>query len=365
MDNSKVSIVVPIYNVQAYLRRCLESLINQTYENIEIVCVDDGSTDNSGSICDEYAKKDSRVRVLHKENGGVSSARNAGLNIAGGGYITFIDSDDYVDLDYIEILSREIEECDAVACCALCRGYENGEIKRPQLAEGKDSIYLNNAEIKEAYERVYRFRRAFYFAVGRLYKANRIEDMQFSEELSKSEDIIFNLQFLQRANKVKIINYAGYVYYDNSESITHRVGTGYSPLLEHGYRREWEMEKVEKLKWGLGEDFIIEEERKQIPTRCWNEIANLFSPGSPYGFREKNRKLKEIITSEEFRKVIGNQRYKELSLGGKLAKICIGLHFPVLVNLFVRLVLLVQKLVINVFGIRKMKVWVGKHKPKT
>ena len=85
MENSKVSVIIPIYNAGAYLRRCLDSITGQTYENIEIICVDDGSSDDSGAICDEYAERDARIHVIHKENGGVSSARNAGLEIAGGG----------------------------------------------------------------------------------------------------------------------------------------------------------------------------------------------------------------------------------------------------------------------------------------
>ena len=85
MENEKVSIIIPVYNVSAYLRECLDSVINQTYQNIEIICIDDGSTDDSGKICDEYAEKDSRISVIHKENGGISSARNAGLNMTGGG----------------------------------------------------------------------------------------------------------------------------------------------------------------------------------------------------------------------------------------------------------------------------------------
>lgn len=94
--NDLISIVVPIYNVQDYLERCIESIILQTYKNIEIILVDDGATDNSGKICDEYLKKDERIKVVHKENGGLSDARNVGKENANGKYIAFIDSDDYV-----------------------------------------------------------------------------------------------------------------------------------------------------------------------------------------------------------------------------------------------------------------------------
>lgn len=94
--NDLISIVVPIYNVQDYLERCIQSLISQTYKNIEIILVDDGATDNSGKLCDEYLKKDERIKVIHKENGGLSDARNVGKENANGKYIAFIDSDDYI-----------------------------------------------------------------------------------------------------------------------------------------------------------------------------------------------------------------------------------------------------------------------------
>ena len=101
---SLVTIIVGIYNGERYLAKCIDSIINQTYENIEIILVDDGSTDNSSQICDEYAKADSRIRVIHKKNGGVSSARNSGISIAKGNYFCFVDQDDFLALDYVEYL---------------------------------------------------------------------------------------------------------------------------------------------------------------------------------------------------------------------------------------------------------------------
>ena len=104
MNDTLISIVVPVYNVSQYLERCIQSVIYQTYENLDIILIDDGSTDNSGLICDKYAKIDKRIRVLHQQNSGLSAARNAGIEIAKGKYITFIDSDDYVDSDYVSFL---------------------------------------------------------------------------------------------------------------------------------------------------------------------------------------------------------------------------------------------------------------------
>lgn len=105
MNSGKlVSIIIPVYNVEKYLKRCIDSLCNQTYKNIEIILVNDGSTDSSGIICDQYEKKDSRVKVIHKLNGGLSEARNTGMEVASAQWITFVDSDDYVSLSYISNL---------------------------------------------------------------------------------------------------------------------------------------------------------------------------------------------------------------------------------------------------------------------
>lgn len=113
-----ISVIVPVYKVEKYINKCVDSIINQTYTNLEIILVDDGSPDNCGNICDEYAKKDNRIKVVHKENAGVSSARNIGLEKSSGKYITFIDADDYVEKNYCEELLNilKIENADCVAC---------------------------------------------------------------------------------------------------------------------------------------------------------------------------------------------------------------------------------------------------------
>ena len=109
----KVSIIVPVYNVEKYLKKAVESTLNQSYEKLQIILINDGSTDESGKICDKYKQKDSRIEVIHKENGGLSDARNKGLDIANGKYIMFLDSDDFFEKDAVEIMYRKIEEKNA------------------------------------------------------------------------------------------------------------------------------------------------------------------------------------------------------------------------------------------------------------
>ena len=128
MDNKLISIVVPVYNVEDLLDKSVESLKNQSYKNIEILLVDDGSTDNSGNKCDEFKKTDDRIKVFHKKNGGLSDARNYGIKKAKGEYITFIDSDDYVENDYVEYLYSLIKKYDCtISCCTHTVRYDNGK----------------------------------------------------------------------------------------------------------------------------------------------------------------------------------------------------------------------------------------------
>ncbi len=126
-----ISVIVPVYNVEKYLRKCIDSILSQTYTNLEIILVDDGSVDNSGRICDEYKEKDSRIVVIHKENGGLSSARNAGLDMAHGEYIGFIDSDDYIGSDMYEELYKNMQDNNAdLSICGILDLYQGIESKR-------------------------------------------------------------------------------------------------------------------------------------------------------------------------------------------------------------------------------------------
>ena len=121
-----ISVIVPIFNVENYVRKCVDSILNQTFSDIEIILVDDGSTDASGRICDEYLSKDDRIRVIHKENGGLSDARNAGLDMCTGEYIGFVDGDDYIDGDMYELLYKNLIQYDAdISMCRFRRIYNN------------------------------------------------------------------------------------------------------------------------------------------------------------------------------------------------------------------------------------------------
>lgn len=191
----KVSIILPVYNVEAYLSRAIESLIKQTYQNIEIILVDDGSMDQSGKICDSYAEKDTRIKVIHKDNGGVSSARNTGLAIATGEYITFFDPDDFVTEDIIEFLLDILKKNKAdISICAWddyygnsCQPYSHAEIKG--VYTGKDAILIQ-------------FKHGFYSVCNMLFSKHIIDGMEFHVGYVNGEDRLFAVEILPKAERV-------------------------------------------------------------------------------------------------------------------------------------------------------------------
>ncbi len=186
-----ISIIVPVYNVEEFIDECIKSLISQTYENIEIILVNDGSTDKSGYICREYESKDNRIKVINQKNGGVSSARNIGLMQATGKYITFVDSDDYVKADYIEVLYSYIKKDTDIVCCNV---------------PGKQKDYCLNKK----HEQAEIFSLSGY-TWGKLIRKECIKDV-FSNEVCYAEDYIFYIKLLKNINKMQVIAYEGYYY---------------------------------------------------------------------------------------------------------------------------------------------------------
>lgn len=225
----KVSIIVPIYNVEKYLDRCVQSLVNQTLNDIEIILVDDGSPDNCPSMCDEYAHKDNRIKVIHKQNAGLGYARNSGLEVATGEYVAFVDSDDYVDMTMYESLYKgtELINPDAIFCgfkTEVAKGvwHESREVEQDQLWEGNDvkefmyNMIASGKGVKQ--ERLYQM--SVWHAI---YKREIITNNKLvfpSERDVVSEDIPFQVDFLKNANKVLYLNAHFYYYCLNETSLS-------------------------------------------------------------------------------------------------------------------------------------------------
>lgn len=211
---SIISVIVPVYNVEKYLNRCVDSILRQTLSDIEIILVDDGSTDQSGNICDTYAEKDSRIQVIHKENGGLSSARNCGIEKAQSPYIGFIDSDDYIAEDMYEVLFNEIvcEEADIV----MCGLYDCYEGKQPIVNEKKEKLVLNS---KEAIKMVMEAKKTTVSAVNKLYKREIFETIRYAEG-KIAEDAFAIVEVLMKANKIVYTSEQKYYYIHRKHSIT-------------------------------------------------------------------------------------------------------------------------------------------------
>lgn len=199
--NDLISIIVPIYNVERYLRRCIDSIISQSYSNIEIILIDDGSPDECGKICDEYSKKDSRIKVIHKENEGVSSARNLGLEIISGKYLTFVDPDDYIEKEMIEKLYEWIKKYEAdISICGVIDNDENYNILRK--TKGKDIILLDRENTFKEFMEEYYFNSVCW---AKLYRTDLWKNIRFNEKTKIAEDLEVLCEVFKKVNKT-IVN---------------------------------------------------------------------------------------------------------------------------------------------------------------
>lgn len=201
----KISVIVPVYNVENLLPRCIDSILSQSFTDFELLLIDDGSPDNCGKICDEYAEKDSRVRVFHKPNGGVSSARNLGLDNAQGEWITFIDSDDYIEQGFLAIPKE-------LSADLLINNYKVvfGDKISPICFESKDinNLQLTHFISKNLVKQVFRVPWAKFFRRSIIYK-NKIS---FIKGVKIGEDSLFMLEYLHYTQSIKFISLASYVY---------------------------------------------------------------------------------------------------------------------------------------------------------
>ena len=210
-----ISVIIPIYNVQEYLVECIDSVINQTYTNLEIILVNDGSTDNCGAICDAYAKQDTRIKVIHKENGGLSDARNAGLDICTGEFIGFVDSDDCINKYMYETLyNLIIEEKADIAECEIWTSKQNYKNIYPEKIVKEIFLPINWVE------KILEFNE---FSVWRrLYRKASIEGIKFKKNFIY-EDVFFLVDIFNNLNKIVKINLPLYRYNINNVSITRGI----------------------------------------------------------------------------------------------------------------------------------------------
>lgn len=220
MNLPKISIIIPVYKVEEYLNRCIKSVVDQTYNNLEIILVDDGSPDNCPAICDKWAEKDSRIKVIHKNNGGLSDARNIGMKIASGELIGFVDSDDWISKEMYQLLYENMKENESdISACGVKMVWEDVEEGRPLTSAGNQM--LNTQEAMEAIIRESKLKQPVSY---KLYKTELIRDILFPVGKC-NEDVFWTYQAIGRARKVSIFDTPCYYYFQRKDSI---MGNKYS-----------------------------------------------------------------------------------------------------------------------------------------
>lgn len=228
-----ISVIVPVYKTEKYLKKCVESIQSQTYGELEIILVDDGSPDNSGKLCDELAKEDGRIRVIHRENGGLAAARNSGLTYAINGgladkhhYVAFVDSDDTIDKNMYSVMFELAEKhhADLVLC-----GHQSVKTERDAAAcapEGRNVQALNNEQLWDEV-----FGRLNNSACNKLYRAELCAELLFPQGIIHGEDLLFNLKYIKNCKTAIQVDNEFYHYYCREGSIT-KSGFNANKLLE-------------------------------------------------------------------------------------------------------------------------------------
>lgn len=240
--NPLISIIVPVYKVEQFLPRCIDSILNQTFTDFELLLIDDGSPDNSGAICDEYALKDKRIRVFHKENGGVSSARNLGLDNAQGEWITFIDADDWVKENYLTVFYNN-QICDFIICGHQKFGCSNvtRTVKQHMDISIDSNLYTIWKEQLESQCFIY------WYPWAKFYRNHIIQNnhIRFNTEMIYSEDFCFVLEYMSCINEYKVLASTEYQYYV-ATSRHDRYKMDYKTYYEHLVSQNNSLEKLEE-----------------------------------------------------------------------------------------------------------------------
>ena len=309
MQNMLCSIIIPVFNVEDFLDKCIQTAIDQTHKNLEIILVDDGSTDSSGEKCDKWKLKDKRVYVFHKSNGGLSDARNFGLKKAHGEFILFIDSDDYIDSTMCEKLLRKMIEDDSHLClCGINYVYENGKILHLNEINLKN---VNSKNILEYYtlsgKRIKNSEIITENIMGSvcrvLYRYSYIKNHLFEFGMF-CEDLIFNVSLIEHNTKISVIDEALYFYYQRQGSILHSFN------VEKYKKRVNFSKKVISLLNGKVKENILSAYKFQLYLVLLNELC----------VHGDKKLMSEFINSRFFKLLNTKTNYKNKQKNTKLLK---------------------------------------------
>ena len=274
MADEKVSVIVPVYNVEKYLRRCLDSIVNQTYRDLEIILVDDGSPDNSGAICDEYAGKDDRIQVIHQNNRGLSAARNTGLDVATGAYISFVDSDDWLQDAFVEKLYKKAEK-NALVIANLVFWKSDTSKQTAMIPRTADTI-----DHYEFWRRTTGVECTPYIiACSKLYPRELFCNLRFVEGLFHEDEAILH-HVITQVKHIHVVYDAIYYYRQNNSSI---MGQGFNPRRLDGFVA-W----AERLRYFRKHGFVEAED--VLACKYWARYKDQIMAISPAEDPEKHRK---------------------------------------------------------------------------
>ena len=331
MDKGKISVIIPIYNKSATLKKCIDSILNQEYQNLELILVDDGSSDDSFDICSKYAEKDSRVKVFKKENGGVSSARNFALKVASGEFVQFVDADDFLEKDMCSKLISAYfgNDFDVVVCSY--KKHTEGKIK-------------NKMSMDFECEKIAKFKNEFAFLFenalfnppwNKLYKREKINFL-FDEKFSLGEDLLFNLEYFKNCQKIKIISDCLYNYVDESEnSLNKSYGEDLLNKQIHLY------ESVKMFCKGTFQDTFLDGSIDRVFLKEIYYLLKKIVYQKDLSKKEKISKIKDVLERKEIKEIPENLKISDSQI--RLVTIMIRKRLKYSILIFFKLKNLLSK----------------------
>ena len=315
----KISIIVPVYNSEKHIEQCVDSLLDQTHSNIEIILIDDGSTDRSGEICSMYAEKDARVIYKYQENQGSSAARNAGLDSSTGDWITFVDADDWVDKRMCEIALSKAKEAGAdIVLWSYFTHFPN-EVRKSKLVKGGSRNLTperNELELKTISQYYGGISQGSAISAGsswcKLYKRNLIFDnnIRFTLGLIRAQDTVFSLEAFELAEKIVFINEYLYNYRKSPSGIT--SGTKYIKDCKTPFTMLLESYKSFIKRYNKGEEFQVAINLRVIQVLMWYFKHDFFNDKNKKKFRVRRREILDLIKGEPYRQALSQVKLKWL-----------------------------------------------------
>lgn len=338
----KISVIVPVYKVEQYIHRCIDSILSQSFTDFELILVNDGSPDNCGKICDEYAQKDSRVRVFHKTNGGVSSARNLGLDNARGEWIAFLDSDDSFEINHLQNYIEVVEIDSDIVIMGRKIKDEEGSYRGELLPNDMDSKQYSNG-MKGVVQELFPKFNLLYTVWNALYRKNILlkYNIHFNSNVSWGEDTLFSFQYLIRCNRIQTIAKSSYHYLKNYNNASNR----YHPNMNNGIKMRIPLILLFLEQIGFSKEEIETWNYKQNYWRIKWSIGNLYRSSSPLIGKEKIKEISKILQDTPYRKIIKDCGQKKLHpLFSKIQETVIYIGSPTLIHITTNLMFTFLKL---------------------